>query len=237
MTSRSTYVLVPGAGGDASYWHLVAPLLRDRGHEVLAPDLPADDDAAGLAEYADVVEAAIDGREGVVLVAQSMGALSAPIVADRLPVAALLLVAPMIPAPGETGGEWWTTSGQTAAQRALDEREGRDPGAPFDPVTTFLHDLPPAVLEQALARPERTQSGTPFADPWPLRAWPEVPTRVTAGRLDRLFPLPFMRRLARERLGLEVDVVGSGHLPALSRPGELVERLEAQRLEILAAPV
>jgi hypothetical protein len=46
-----------------------------------------------------------------------------------------------------------------------------------------------------------------------------------------------MRRLARERLGLEVDVVESGHLPALSRPGELVERLEAQRLEAVGAPV
>ncbi|MEA2179954.1 MAG: hypothetical protein QOG77_3251, partial [Solirubrobacteraceae bacterium] len=44
----ATYVLVPGAGGDSFYWHLVAPLLRDAGHEVLTPDLPAGDDDAGL---------------------------------------------------------------------------------------------------------------------------------------------------------------------------------------------
>jgi pimeloyl-ACP methyl ester carboxylesterase len=46
---------------------------------------------------------------------------------------------------------------------------------------------------------------------------------VLAGRLDRLFPLPFMRRLARERLGVEPDVIDTGHLPALARPDELAQ--------------
>jgi hypothetical protein len=36
-----------------------------------------------------------------------------------------------------------------------------------------------------------------------------------------------MRGLARERLGVDVDVVDSGHLPALSQPGALMELLEA----------
>jgi pimeloyl-ACP methyl ester carboxylesterase len=53
---------------------------------------------------------------------------------------------------------------------------------------------------------------------------------VLAGRHDRLFPLEFMRRLARERLGIEADVIDSGHLPAVSRPDELVRRLETYRL-------
>jgi pimeloyl-ACP methyl ester carboxylesterase len=53
---------------------------------------------------------------------------------------------------------------------------------------------------------------------------------VLAGRHDRLFPLAFMRRLARERLDADVDVLDTGHLPALSRPEELAERLEAYRL-------
>jgi pimeloyl-ACP methyl ester carboxylesterase len=53
---------------------------------------------------------------------------------------------------------------------------------------------------------------------------------VLAGRHDRLFPLAFMTRLARERLGVAPDVIDSGHLPALSRPDELAQRLEAYRL-------
>jgi hypothetical protein len=48
---------------------------------------------------------------------------------------------------------------------------------------------------------------------------------VVAGRDDRLFPLEFQRRVARERLGTDVDVVPGGHLVALSRPAELTERL------------
>ncbi len=96
----ATYVLVPGAGGDSFYWHLVAPLLRDAGHEVLTPDLPAGDETAGLAEYADVIVEAVGDRSCIMLVAQSMGALAAPIAAARLDVAQLVLVAPMIPARG-----------------------------------------------------------------------------------------------------------------------------------------
>ena len=46
----STYVLIHGAGSDAWYWHLVEPRLRARGHDVVAVDLPCDDDSAGFEE-------------------------------------------------------------------------------------------------------------------------------------------------------------------------------------------
>jgi hypothetical protein len=45
------------------------------------------------------------------------------------------------------------------------------------------------------------------------------------GTEDRFFPTPFMRRLARERLGLVADELPSGHCPALSHPRELGQRL------------
>ena len=72
---------------------------------------------------------------------------------------------------------------------------------------------------------------TPLDEPWPLAAWPDVPTRVLAGRHDRMFPLEFQRRIARERLGLEVDEIDGGHMVAMSHPRELADRLEAYRLE------
>jgi pimeloyl-ACP methyl ester carboxylesterase len=89
-----------------------------------------------------------------------------------------------------------------------------------------MHDVPPEVVAEAFARGEPRQSDPPFAEPWPLEAWPSVPTRVLAGRYDRLFPLEFMRQLALERLGGPPDVVDTGHLPALSRPDELARRLD-----------
>ncbi len=70
---------------------------------------------------------------------------------------------------------------------------------------------------------------TPMSQPWPLTAWPDVPTRVLVGRDDRLFPAAFQRHVARERLGIEANEIDGGHLVALSRPRELVERLETLR--------
>jgi pimeloyl-ACP methyl ester carboxylesterase len=70
------------------------------------------------------------------------------------------------------------------------------------------------------------QSGTPFEEPWPLAAWPDVPTRFLQGREDRLFPLEFQRRVVAERLpGVEVEELPGGHLLALSRPVELATAL------------
>ena len=59
----------------------------------MAPDLPCDDDAAGLPEYADAVVDAIGDRTGLVVVAQSFGGFTAPLVCDRVDVDLLVLVA------------------------------------------------------------------------------------------------------------------------------------------------
>ena len=77
----ATYVLIHGAGSDSWYWHLVAPELRARGHDVVAPDLPCEDDSAGLSEYADVVVDDIGDRTDLVVVAQSLAGFTAPLVA------------------------------------------------------------------------------------------------------------------------------------------------------------
>jgi pimeloyl-ACP methyl ester carboxylesterase len=225
----ATYVLIPGAGSDSWYWHLVAPRLRALGHDVVAVDLPCDDDRAGLTEYADTVVEAIEGRRELILVAQSMGGITAPLVCARLPVKLLVLVAAMVPAPGETPGDWWANTGQGEAMRAQARREGREVGEEADLGALFMHDVPPDLAAEAMARAKH-QSATPFGDPWPLPAWPDVATRFLLCRQDRLFPAEFQRRVVGERLGIVPDEMDSGHLPALARPAELVARLEAYRL-------
>jgi pimeloyl-ACP methyl ester carboxylesterase len=227
----ATYVLIPGAGGAGSYWHLVAGELRSRGHEAVAVDLPARDDAAGLPEYADAVVNAIGDRSDVILVAQSMGGFTAPLVTERASVAMLVLVNAMIPAPGETPGEWWANTGSPEAKRRQDIAEGRDPDAPFDPIITFFHDVPAVVRDEAFKEDPR-QSDTPFASPMTLAAWPDIPTRVILGADDRLFPADFQRRVAQDRLGVTAEELPGGHLIALSHPTELAEQLEAYAREL-----
>ncbi|TNC20518.1 alpha/beta hydrolase [Georgenia sp. 311] len=222
----ATFVLVPGAGGSAWYWHLVERELRARGHTTVAVDLPADDDTAGLDAYAAAVVAAVpDGSEDLVVVAQSMGGLTAPLAADRLAVRLVVLVNAMIPRPGETGGEWWEVSGQGEAMEAYAHSLGLTPEDLSDPVVLYGHDVPPDLFAES-GRRTRDQSGRPFADPWPLAAWPDVPTRVVTGSRDRLFPRDFQHRLARERLGVVPDDVEGGHAVALSRPAELAALLD-----------
>ncbi|MGH3119639.1 MAG: alpha/beta fold hydrolase [Streptosporangiaceae bacterium] len=218
----STFVLIPGAGGTASYWYRMVPLLQAGGHEAIAVDLPGDDESAGLPEYTDLVLAAMGDREDVVLVAQSMGAFAAPMVCARGPVRLLVLVNAMIPRPGETPGEWWGSTGSQEARIAA-AQDGGYP-AEFNLETYFLHDLPAEVLAagEASGRPE---ADIAFGQPCAIDRWPDVPTRVISGRDDRFFPLDFQRRLARDRLGLDVDVVPGGHLGALSHPGELAGQI------------
>ena len=227
----ATYGLIPGAGGDDRFWDRVVPELAARGHEVVAVALPAADESAGWAEYADAITRAIGNRTSLVLVAQSLAGFSAPLVCERRPVDLLVLLNAMIPRPSETGGEWWSNTGQGAAQRDYLAGIGLSPEAAHDDAVLYFHDVPPDVVADALTRGEPAQSMTPMSQPWPLTAWPDVPTRVLVGRDDRLFPAAFQRRVARERLGIEADEIDGGHLVALSRPRELADRLETYRLE------
>ena len=161
------------------------------------------------------------------LVAQSLAGFTAPLVCERLPVDLLVLLNAMIPMPGETGSDWWGNTGSGAAMRAHLAAIGLPAGAAEDDRVLYFHDVPPPIVEEAYARGEPKQSMTPMGQPFPLPAWPEVPTRIIAGGDDRLFPLEFQRRVARDRLGIEVDELPGGHMLALSRPRELAERLLA----------
>jgi hypothetical protein len=221
----ATFVLIPGAGTDPRVYGATIEALDALGHGGLAPGLPLEDANAAPSDHADAVVRALPAHGEPIVVAQSLGAFAAPLVAARAPVAQLVLVAPMIPRPGETAGEWWASTGHEEAIGELLERHG--PMSSWGPdaiAEVFLHDVDPGV-----SRDNERYQGAPgdgmFGEPWPLEGWPEVPTRVLAPTEDRLFPIEFQRRVARERLGLEIDEIPGGHLPMLSRPRELAERL------------
>jgi hypothetical protein len=103
--------------------------------------------------------------------------------------------------------------GETAARPAVD-----------DPFVAFYHDVPRALAEEALSK-ERSESHTAYHSPWPLDAWPAVPTRFVLCTEDRFFPPEFMRRVVAERLGITPDEIAADHCVALSRPKELADML------------
>jgi pimeloyl-ACP methyl ester carboxylesterase len=216
-------VLIHGAGDVGWYWHRVEAQLRKHGHDVVAPDLPCDDDSAGLEDYADTVVEAIGDRRDLIVVAQSFGGFTAPLIADRLAIDALVLVAAMIPAPGETADDYWERTGYREAMRKQAERDGGLTGHD-DPLVLFYHDVPRELAEEALRR-ERKQSSTPAAGPWPLKTWPTVRTHFVLCTEDRIFPSDWLRRVVRERLEISPDEIAAGHCVALSQPEVLASML------------
>jgi pimeloyl-ACP methyl ester carboxylesterase len=217
----ATFALIHGGGDVGWYWHLVEAELRDRGHDVVAPDLPIEDESAGWSEYADAVTDAIGERTDVIVVAQSLGGFTAPIVCERRPVDLLVMVAAMVPLPGETFDSW----AKAEWEETVTEQPDYD-----DEIGVFYNDVPSELAAEALRR-GRPEVSRAMKEPWPLEGWPPVPTRYLLCRDDRVFPAEFVRLMVERRLGITPEEIESGHTPALSHPKQLADRLEAYRAE------
>jgi pimeloyl-ACP methyl ester carboxylesterase len=218
----TSFVLIPGAGGMAWYWHRVVPLLQRAQVEAIAVDLPSDNESMGLRDYAEIVIRAIGERSNVVLVAQSLGGFTAPLVCARKSVRMLIFLNAMIPQSNETAGEWWGNTGAVEARLAAARAGGYS--AEFDLTTYFLHDVPEAVLRDGPSD-QRPQAESIFMQPCRFERWPSIPIRVIASADDRFFPLEFQRRVARDRLKMDSEALPGGHLVALSNPQGLVDQL------------
>ena len=133
----------------------------------------------GSREYADTVIEAIGDRSDLVVVAQSLGGFTAPLVCEQVPARLLVLVAPMIPAPGEAPADYWA-----AHQIRPRAAAGYD-----DAIALFYQDVPPELAVEALRR-SRGQSEVRMGEPTPMKVWPQVPTRVLLCRDDHLLPAP-----------------------------------------------
>jgi pimeloyl-ACP methyl ester carboxylesterase len=217
----AVFALVHGGAGTAALWDGVADDLARLGHEAIAMDLPADDPEAGWEDYARAVESAVEDRKPggeVIVVSHSLGGFVAPLVCGRVAVENIVLVFAMIPAPGETFGQWWQNTGHT-----------REVAPDWTDPETLYNGVPRELAERD-ARLGEGRMNVPDV-PRPLAGWPEVPTRFLLAREDRVFPRDFMRRGARERVGIEADEMDGGHGVPLSHPEEMAEKLDCYAKE------
>jgi hypothetical protein len=131
-----------------------------------------------------------------------------------VPVRELVLVNAMIPDPGETAREWWVHTGALVAQ---DEAARAGGYGRFDVATYFLHDVDPEVAAEGEPY-QRSEADIAFGSVCDFEAWPAIGIRVLAGHDDRFFPVGLQRRVSRDRLGVEADVLPGGHLLPLAQP-------------------
>ncbi len=222
-----TLVLIPGAGSGPPIWRLVRPLLEAAGHAVVTPVLPCGSDTAALPEYAEAVLEVVGDRADLVVVGQSIGAFTAAEVAARraADVRALVHLNGMIPLAGETPGAWWANTRHDEAFAPVTAARGpMDTWTEQDMVEVFLNGVPADVV----AGTEEVEQGGGIMRV-ALERVPDVPTHAIAGADDVFFPLEFQRRIVRERLRAEPDVLPGGHVLSLSHPRELAAQLLAYR--------
>jgi pimeloyl-ACP methyl ester carboxylesterase len=205
----TTFAIVHGAGDVGWSWHLVSALLEAKGHTVIAPDLPTEDESKDLTDWASTVVAALPSTSDVVVVGHSFGGLVAPLVAAQVNASALVFVTAMLPKSGEAPGDWWTQAGY--ADSGLEDQ--------------FWHDVPPDLAAESQKR-ERGMSENAMVKPWPLDALPDVPTHFILCTEDRFFTPEFMRRVVADRLsGVAPVELAAGHCAQLSKPQELANLL------------
>ncbi len=208
--------------------------LVEAGHEAIAVDLPGDDETAGLPRYTELVVDAIGSRSEVVLVAGSLGGFTAPLVCERVPVHELVLVNAMIPSPGETARDWWAHTGALEAEAEAARAGGY--GA-FEVAAYFLHDVDTEIVAEGEPY-QRIEADIAFESVCDFKAWPAIGIRALAGADDRFFPVGMQRRVARDRLGIEADVLPGGHLLPLAQPRLVADYLlqTTRRHECVTSP-
>jgi pimeloyl-ACP methyl ester carboxylesterase len=221
------FALVHGAWHGAWCWERVIDPLEQRGHEVVAPELPSEDTQLGLDDYADVIERELGDADDVVLVPHSLGGLVGPVVAARRPLRALVYLSALVPEPGLNFGEQLSASDERVllfeGGRELDG-EGRSHWPDPDATARIMYpDLAPEDARWAASR-LRPQAQRSQAEPSPQ---PPAALRVHSifGTHDRVVNPAWSRRTARKRLGVEPVEIPTGHFPMISHPELLAEEL------------
>ena len=196
------------------------------GHTAVAPDLPCEDPEADTPDYARVVLDALPDDGDVVLVAHSLGALTAPLVARQRPVGTSSC-SPRCPRPGAACRPAARRTGHPAAPDERGDRarraQRRAGTTPSPPPARCTRDSHPLIAAGAFAR-LRPQAAAPQVSPSPLERWPDVPTDYVVCTGDRMVSPSWGARRGRE-LGATVRELATDHSPMLSRPDELAALL------------
>ena len=209
-------------------------MLRQAGHDVIAPQLPSGDGSADFEAYADVVCAAHDGRDDdVVVVAHSLAGSTGALVSARRPVRHLVYLCAAVPEGGLSLVEQWQAEPDMVSPEfgngwleALTEPDDqmRTAWADLDFARdVFYGDCDKATVDTALGHLRR-QSGYPWATPCSLTEHPPVSCTSVVCEEDLVVNPAWSRRMAR-RIGADVVELPGSHSPMLSRPAAVTDVL------------
>jgi len=224
---RPRIILVHGAWVGPWEFDPLVQILRERGWEVDALDLPSTGSTESMLQDAAAISAAIDRAGGpVVLVAHSYGGVPVTEAGDHPAVERIVYVAAFALDAGESviasmGGSlpevWGIADGQLTMGRSRDER-----------VDLIAADMPPGVPREAseqLADLFRPQSLASFGDEVSRVAWRVKPATYILTENDGVVSPAFQESLA-VRSGAEIVRIPHGHAPFQEDPAGFADLLE-----------
>ncbi len=235
----STYVLIHGAWHGGWCWSRVAPMLRQKGHTVLAPDLPGHgEDKTPVAQitlqtYVDSVAALLDRQaEPVILVGHSMGGLVISQVAESRSekIRKLVYVCAFLLRDGETLGAIAERDSDALVMPNLVVTEDQVSARLNEDMITqaFYSECTP---EDAMAAQSKlvSQALAPFMTPLQLTddKFGRLPRVYIECTRDRAISITIQREMYKNSACSEIHTLNTDHSPFLSTPRELTSLLES----------
>jgi len=224
----ATFGLVHGGSHGAWCWERLVPELEARGHATVVMDLHMDRPEVGLAECAATVAEALAGVDRPVVVGHSIAGAFLPLASARSGASMMVFLCAMVPVAGQSLAD------QQAADVSMvrypysvvSDEQGRTLATAEIARAMYYPDCSDEDVAWAVARLV-PQASTVRFDPFPVKAWPDIPAASVVCRHDTVVSPDWSRRVARERLGVEPVEMDGAHSPMLSRPAELAGVLSA----------
>lgn len=231
-------VLVAGAWHGKWCWDLVAPLLKEAGFEVHAPDLvgmgadatPLDE--VNLSRWADQIAELVQAQgEPVVLLGHSRAGIVISEVAERVPQAIRQLVylsAFLLPNGESLGGALSKGREGSKPNFLVPSENGLCVGvAPEAVATVFYNTTSPDLVERARAAMGK-EPLTSFATPLNLSSgrYGTVKRAYIECLQDRAIPIAVQRVMQSHLPCDPVESLDTDHCPFFSAPTELVRAIE-----------
>ena len=217
----ATFCLLHGNWHDASSWDPLLGPLKDRGHEVLAPNLIFDDPEASFeARVRPALDALEDVSGSVVIVGHSGSTGYAAYAAHETPGSLLVYLCPRLAQVDVPEGAPAPFRG-TMSMPPADEN-GVVTWEPEAAIEAMYPRLPP---QTARALAERLHPGARAAK-YPLAGHPKVPTALIYTTEDEFFDPEWPRFMARQALGIEPIEIPGGHFPMVEDPETLADVLD-----------
>lgn len=239
VNKAETIILVHGAWTDVSSWDAVVPLLKARGHEVIAVNLAGHGkDTTSFAKitfqtYVDQVKAAIGTRTNVILVGHSFGGLVISQVAEDIPaqIKELIYVAACLPKDGDflLSLAKQDPASHVGQYLTVDEPHGAALIAKAGVADIFAADAPKGVQEYIAAniKPEPL---APLATPVHLteKNYGSIRKVYIHTLNDHTISYPAQQAMVKAGKVAKVYSLPSSHTPFISMPDKLAGILIAE---------